>query len=74
MARPVPKKAVAAKADNRLVRYLKEVRAEVRKVTWPTRKVATNLTLIVLVVTVVSSIAMGLIDWVFASLFALIVR
>jgi len=65
---------VAAKADNRLVRYLKEVRAEVRKVTWPTRKVATNLTLIVLVVTVVSSIAMGLIDWVFASLFALIVR
>ncbi|NLD45172.1 MAG: preprotein translocase subunit SecE, partial [Chloroflexi bacterium] len=41
---------------------------------WPTRKVATNLTLIVLVVTVVSSIAMGLIDWVFASLFALIVR
>ncbi len=74
MARPVPKKAVtAAKSENRIVRYFKEVRAEIRRVTWPTRRVATNLTLIVLSVTLAASVAMGVVDWLFAQLFALIV-
>jgi len=74
VARPGPKKAaVAVRSENRLVRYLKEVRAEVRRVTWPSRRVATNLTLIVLAVTAAASVAMGVVDWVFAQLFALIV-
>jgi len=74
VARPVPKKAVtAAKSENRIVRYFKEVRAEIRRVTWPTRRVATNLTLIVLSVTLAASVAMGVVDWLFAQLFALIV-
>ena len=74
MARPVPKKAVpAAKSENRIVRYFKEVRAAIRRVTWPTRRVATNLTLIVLSVTLAASVAMGVVDWLFAQLFALIV-
>lgn len=75
MARPVPKKTAvtAAKTENRLVQYYREVRAEIRRVTWPSRKVATNLTLIVLGVTLAASVAMGVVDWVFAQLFALIV-
>ncbi len=56
-----------------IVRYLKEVRAEVRKIVWPSRPVTINLTLIVLAVTVFMSILLGLIDWIFTKLFAFIV-
>jgi preprotein translocase subunit SecE len=56
-------KAVAeVKQDNRLVRYIKETRAELRKVHWPSRKEARNLTLIVLSVTVFMAILLGLLD------------
>ena len=54
------------KKESRVVRYFKEVRAEIRKVVWPSRKATTNLTLIVLGVTAAMSAALGLIDWVFA--------
>jgi preprotein translocase subunit SecE len=49
------------KQDNRFVRYFKETRAEVRKVHWPTRKEAQNLTIIVLVITIIMTIFLGLI-------------
>ena len=55
------------------MRYFKEVRAEVGKVVWPTREVATRLTLVVLGVTAVMSIALGFLDWLFTKVFALIV-
>ena len=60
------------KKENRLVRYFRGVRAEMRKVTWPSRQATTRLTGIVLGVTVTMSIALGLIDWVFSRLFALL--
>jgi preprotein translocase subunit SecE len=56
------------KPDNALVRYLKETRAELRKVTWPTRQQAINLTIIVLGVTIVMAIFLGAVDLVFASI------
>ena len=65
--------AQPVKKDNKLVRYFKEVRAELRNVIWPTRKEATNLTVIVLGVTVAMSIALGLIDWLLTELFTLII-
>ncbi len=49
------------KQENRLVRYFRETRAELRKVHWPTRNEARNLTLIVLGVTVAMTIFLGLI-------------
>ncbi len=49
------------KQDNRLVRYFKETRAELRKVHWPSRQEARNLTIIVLAVTVAMTIFLGLI-------------
>jgi len=67
------KQGAAKKKDSRIVRYLKEVRAEIRKVVWPSREAATRLTAIVLAVTVVMSAAMGLLDWLFSKLFALII-
>ncbi len=61
------------KPDNRLVRYFKETRAELRKVNWPTRKQATNLTLIVLAVTIAMAIFLGAVDFLFANLLSLLV-
>ena len=66
-------KRAQTKSENRIVRYLKETRAELRKVTWPTRKEATNLSLIVLAVTVVMALFLGAIDFLFATLMQLIV-
>ena len=63
----------APKPDNRLVRYLKETRAELRKVSWPTRQQATNLTIIVLAVTIVMAIFLGVVDLVFAAVIRLLV-
>ena len=56
-----------------VVRYFKEMRAELKRVIWPSRRTTVNLTMIVLAVTVVMSITMGFLDWVFAKLFALII-
>jgi preprotein translocase subunit SecE len=63
----------APKPENRVVRYLKETRAELRKVSWPTREQARNLTLIVLAVTIVMAIFLGAVDLVFAALIRLLV-
>jgi len=63
----------SARKENAIVRYFKETRAELRKVNWPTRRQALNLTLIVMGVTVFMSALLGVIDWLFAQLFALII-
>ena len=55
-----------AHKDNAVVRYLRETRAELRKVHWPTREEAWNLTKVVLVVTVSMALLLGLLDYVFA--------
>lgn len=66
-------KAVSEKRENRIVQYFKETRAELRKVTWPTRQEALNLTAIVLAVTVFMAALLGLLDFLFAKLFALFI-
>ena len=58
---------------DRVKEYLKDTRGELRKVSWPTRKQATNLTLIVLAVTVVMAAFLGALDFLFAQLIRLIV-
>ncbi len=67
------KAEVSQDKENRIVKYLRETRAELRKVTWPTPDEARNLTVIVLVVTVVMSLFLGLLDVVFSGLIGLIV-
>ena len=61
------------KVTDRIVNYFKDTRGELRKVTWPTRQAATNLTLIVLGVTVAMAIFLGAVDLLFATLVRLIV-
>ena len=63
----------AAKKDNFIIRYFKETRAELRKVNWPSRQEALNLTLIVVAFTVFMAALLGIIDYIFARIFALII-
>ena len=65
-------KASVAGRPNAIVRYLRETVGELRKVNWPTRAQAINLTLIVIVVSTVMAIILGTADFLFTRLFALI--
>ena len=61
------------KKENRILRYFKEVRAEIKRVVWPSQRTTLNLTGIVLAVTTGMSLALGLVDWVFTKLFGLLI-
>jgi preprotein translocase subunit SecE len=63
----------SVKKDNFIVKYLKETRAELKKVSWPTRQEALNLTLIVVGFTIFMAALLGLIDYLFAWVFGLII-
>jgi len=62
-----------ALANNRITKYFKEVRAEIRKVTWPSRAEVTRLSTIVIVVLVAASAVMALIDYAFSWLMRIII-
>jgi preprotein translocase subunit SecE len=60
---------------NPVVRYFRETRGELRKVTWPTREEAWRLTLIVLGVTAAMAIFLGVIlDAAFSNAVQFIIR
>jgi len=65
-------KSSAKRQPNRIQRYIRETIGELRKVNWPTRREATNLTIIVLIVTFSMSIVLGLLDFIYTRLIALI--
>jgi len=67
------KAKASVKKDNFIVRYFKETRAELRKVSWPTRQEALNLTLIVVAFTIFMAALLGIIDYIFAWVFGLII-
>ena len=51
-----------------IVRFVRDTRAEIAKVAWPSIETTRNLSLIVIGVTVAMSIALGLADFVFSKL------
>jgi len=57
---------------NAIQRYINETIGELRKVSWPTRKEATNLTIIVIAVTVGMGLFLGLFDFIYSKFFALL--
>ena len=57
---------------NAIRRYFRETIGELRKVNWPSRREAINLTIVVLVVTFSMSALLGILDFLFTRLFALI--
>jgi preprotein translocase subunit SecE len=68
----VAKKKVARKQPNAVQRLYRETIGELRKVTWPTRQEARNLTGIVLLVIVTMSFLLGTLDFLFTRLFGFI--
>jgi preprotein translocase subunit SecE len=65
-AKAAKKKAKPGKKENAIIRYLRDTRAELRKVHWPTRQEAWGLTKIVLVVTISMALLLGFLDYLFA--------
>ncbi len=59
--------------ENRLARFWRETVAELRKVVWPTRDQATNLTVIVIVTVLAMSAFLGVIDLMLTRIIQLII-
>jgi len=54
------------KIPAKIINYLKEVREEMRKVTWPTRKETFRYTFIVIGISFVVSVFLGAFDYIFS--------
>ena len=54
-----------AKKQNRIVRFFKEVKSEMKKVVWPSRKQLVNNTLIVIAVVVLIGVVIAIFDAIF---------
>jgi len=68
----VARSATAGKAqENAIVRYFRETYFELKKVSWPSRREAVNLTVIVILVTTFLAIVLGIIDWIYSLIFGL---
>lgn len=50
-----------------LLSYLQEVKAEMNKVTWPSRNDVVNLTILVIIVSVIIGIYIGGLDFAFTN-------
>ena len=59
---------------NKATKFLKEVQAELKKVTWPTQEQALRLTGIVVGVSLVVGLYIGVLDYALAKIVGLIVR
>ena len=66
MVREAPK-------ENRITQYVRETRAELRKVIWPTREEGINLTAIVVAAIVTMSLFFGTVDYLLTQLFRLLI-
>jgi len=62
------KNEASAKSVNPVVKYLRETRAELAKVTWPTRQEWIRLSGIVLAVTVAMALILGVTDAIAAQI------
>lgn len=58
---------------NKLLQYVKDSKSELKKVIWPTRKQATNDTLLVIGFSLGVAAFLGLIDFVLTKLLELVV-
>ncbi|MEW6717638.1 MAG: preprotein translocase subunit SecE [Chloroflexota bacterium] len=66
------KKQTSRRSPNAVQRFARETVGELRKVSWPTRKEAINLTVMVIGVIIAMSAFLGLLDVAFSRVFALI--
>jgi len=58
----------------RLLKFIKDVRAEMRKVTWPNKKELTSYTAVVFVSVVLAAVLIWVVDIAFGQVLGLIIR
>ena len=51
-----------------MMNYFKDVRSEMRHVSWPTRKQTIAFTFVVIAVSLATAVYLGLLDYVFAAI------
>ncbi len=56
-----------------ITQFIGEVRSELRKVVWPTRREAANLTILVIALSAAMGLLLGGVDFLFSQLFRFIV-
>ncbi len=66
--------ATQVQKENRIVQYVRETRAELRKVVWPSRQEAINLTLVVIITVVGMAAFLGTIDYLLTGLIRLLIN
>ena len=64
----------ASAKKGRLFRFFKETKAELKKVSWPTKKQLLHNTLIILVFIIITSVILSVLDLGFAELFRLLTK
>ena len=57
----------------KVIKYLKEVRVELRKVVWPTKEEVAKLTLIVAAISIIVGIYLGGLDYIFTKMLGAII-
>ncbi len=57
-----------------LLTYLREVRVELTKVTWPTRAAVTRLTAVILIASLVTGLYIGGLDYTFTSILGMFLK
>ena len=78
VAKPTDKKAAAKKSDSgkkrfNLVKTFKDMWAELKKVTWPSRKDLIRQSTVVIVFVLILTVVVGLMDYVLSNLLRLII-
>ncbi len=64
----------SVKDSNGIMRFLREAKSELKKVTWPTRRELIAHTIVVFIAVVLSAVLIWVIDSIFAGLFQLILQ
>lgn len=59
--------------ESRFRRVIRDTRSELRKVVWPTREQATNLTILVIMASAAVGVLLGGIDFLFTKLFEYVI-
>ena len=57
----------------KIAEYIKETRAELKHVTWPTRKQAILYTVVVIAISLVTAFYLGAFDYLFTALLKLVI-
>jgi preprotein translocase subunit SecE len=56
-----------------MFKFIKEVNAELRHVSWPTRNQAAGYTILVIIISIIIAAYLGAFDWVFTKLINLLI-